>query len=124
MDTPSVVVARQRGRELPLRAGFSRTEATVVATAISEVARNIVRFAATRPGDDEVVSREKRTGVKVVAQDAGPGIPELDDALREGKTTYGGLGLGLPGSRRLMDKFEITSEIGRGTTVTMTKWQR
>ena len=59
-----------------------------------------------------------------VAQDAGPGIANLDTALEEGSTTYGGLGLGLPGCRRLMDQFEITSELGRGTTVTMTKWKR
>jgi len=120
----SVVVARQRGHELALRAGYSRTEATVIATAVSEIARNIVRFARRGRVTMMVVSQGDQTGVTVVAQDAGPGIHDLEDALREGMTTYGGLGLGLPGSRRLMDDFEITSEVGRGTTVTMTKWKR
>ena len=118
-----VVVARQRGRDVAVQAGLSTTEATVVATAISEVARNIVRFArggavTVRALSDDV------PGVLVVAQDAGPGISDVELALTEGYTTYGGMGLGLPGCRRLMDEFEISSEVGRGTTVIMTKWHR
>ena len=70
-----------------------------------------------------VVGDEGAPGVRVVAQDAGPGIPDLDLALTEGFTTYGGLGLGLPGCRRMMDEFDITSEVGRWTTVAMTKWR-
>jgi RNA polymerase sigma factor (sigma-70 family) len=118
-----VVVARQRGRDLAVAAGFSATEATVLATAISEVARNIVRFARRGAVTVTVLSGEV-AGVQVVAQDAGPGIPDLDLALTEGYTTYSGMGIGLPGCRRLMDEFDITSEAGRGTTVTMTKWRR
>lgn len=119
-----IVAARQRGRDMAVRAGFSATDATVIATAISEIARNIVRFA--RRGDVTVTVVEDGdvSGVVVVAQDAGPGIADVETALDEGSTTYGGLGLGLPGCRRLMDEFEITSEPGRGTTVTMTKWKR
>lgn len=119
-----VVVARQRGHELAVHAGFSVTEATVIATAISEIARNIVRFARRGEVTITILSEDGETGILVVAQDAGPGIADVDLALADGHTTYGGLGLGLPGSRRLMDEFEITSEVGRGTTVTMTKWRR
>jgi len=119
-----IVTARQKGRELALEIGFSGTDATVIATAISELARNIVRFATrgditiSRVADGEV------PGVMVIARDTGPGIADIDLAMSVGYTTYGGRGLGLPGSRRLMDEFEITSEVGRGTTVTMTKWHR
>ena len=116
-----IVAARQAGRELAARLGFSRTELTLIATAVSEVARNIVRFADV--GQIVVELREQpRRGVQVTARDSGPGIPDVDEALRDGYSTYNGLGLGLPGARRLMDEFAIVSEIGRGTTVTMTKW--
>jgi anti-sigma regulatory factor (Ser/Thr protein kinase) len=118
-----VVVARQRGRDVAVQAGLSTAEATVVATAISEIARNIVRFARRGAVTVSVLSGET-TGVQVTAQDAGPGIADVELALTEGYTTYGGMGLGLPGCRRLMDEFEVTSEVGRGTTVTMTKWHR
>ena len=121
---PDIVTARQRGRDIALQAGFSAAEATMIATAISEIARNIVRFA--RRGDVTValVAEGDVPGVMVVARDAGPGIADVDRALAVGFTTYGGRGLGLPGSQRLMDEFEIASEPGRGTTVTMTKWRR
>ena len=116
-----IVAARQAARELAARAGFTRTALTVIATAVSEVARNIVRFA----GSGEIVVsllEQPRQGVQVVARDTGPGIPDIERALTDGYSTYAGLGLGLPGARRLMDEFAIVSEIGRGTTVTMTKW--
>jgi len=118
-----VVTARQKGRELAARASFSATQLTVISTAISEVARNIVRFAkrgeivVSLIGDDDDV-----VGVTIVASDVGPGIEDLRRALEDGFTTYGGLGLGLGGCRRLMDEFAISSEAGRGTTVTMSKW--
>ena len=120
-----VVTARQRGREVALRLGFSVTESTLIATVISEVARNIVQFA--ERGEVQVCPVEQggRTGVLVVARDVGPGIPDVTQALQDGYSTYrGGLGLGLPGSRRLVDEFDIISEAGRGTTVTMIKWLR
>jgi RNA polymerase sigma factor (sigma-70 family) len=120
-----VVTARLKGREVAARVGFSRTEATLVATVISEVARNIVQFA--ERGEIMVcqVEQDGRNGIMIVARDVGPGIPDVSQALQDGYTTYrGGLGLGLPGSRRLMDEFDIVSEVGRGTTVTMTKWLR
>lgn len=118
-----VVKARQQGRELAARAGFSRTDLTLIATAISEAARNIVRFA--KRGEvmvSVVVDDNGRQGVSILARDRGPGIPDLDRALTDGYSTYDGLGLGLPGCRRLMDEFEISSVVGQGTILTMTKW--
>jgi RNA polymerase sigma factor (sigma-70 family) len=117
-----IVAARQAARELASRAGFARTELTLIATAVSEVARNIVRFA----GSGEIIVElleQPRRGMQVVARDTGPGIDDVDLAMKDGYSTYHGLGLGLPGARRLMDEFAIVSEPGRGTTVTMTKWR-
>jgi anti-sigma regulatory factor (Ser/Thr protein kinase) len=119
-----VVAARRQGRELAARVGFSATELTIIATAISEMARNIVMFAEGGEITVTLVGEDNRVGVMVVARDAGPGIPDLERALRDGYSGYGGMGLGLPGARRLMDEFEITSEVDRGTTVTMTKWRQ
>ncbi|HET6532474.1 MAG TPA: sigma-70 family RNA polymerase sigma factor [Actinoplanes sp.] len=117
-----VVLARQQGRKIAARAGFTATELAVIATAISEIARNIVKFAKRGEVGVSVVTENERTGVTVVARDVGPGIPDVERALQDGYSTYGGLGLGLPGAKRLMDEFEIMSEVGKGTTVTMTKW--
>lgn len=120
---PDIVTARGAARELASRLAFGPTDLTVVATAVSEVCRNIVRFA----GSGEVVVQlldVPRRGIQIVARDGGPGIPDVERALGDGFSTYGGLGLGLPGVRRLMDEFAIASEPGHGTTVTMTKWER
>ena len=118
-----VVTARQKGREVAARAGFGSTDLTVVATAISEVARNIVKFAVRGEVLIRVLDEGGRKGVRIVARDAGPGIPDLAAAMRDGVSTYQGLGLGLPGARRLMDEFDVATEVGKGTTVTMTKWR-
>jgi RNA polymerase sigma factor (sigma-70 family) len=118
-----IVTARQAAREMAQKAGFSRTDLTLIATAVSEVSRNIVRFA----GSGEVaVERidDPEPGIRVTARDTGPGIPDVEQALTDGYSTYHGLGLGLPGARRLMDELTVQTEIGRGTTVTMTKWRR
>jgi RNA polymerase sigma factor (sigma-70 family) len=118
-----IVVGRQRAREMAARSGFSGTDLTMIATAVSEVARNIVRFAGRGEIVVELVEQPRR-GVCVVARDTGPGIADVELALADGYSTYSGLGLGLPGARRLMDEFAVASEVGRGTTVTMTKWRR
>lgn len=117
-----VVTARARGREVAAEVGFSVTDCTIIATAISEVARNIVKFARRGEVTIATVRDDGRTGVRVVARDVGPGIPDIPRALEEGYTTYDGLGLGLPGCRRIVDDFDIRSTVGEGTTVTMTKW--
>jgi RNA polymerase sigma factor (sigma-70 family) len=119
-----VVLARQKGREVAAPVGFSATDCTIIATAISEVARNIVKFARRGEVFIDVVHSGGRAGVSVVARDSGPGIPDIPRAMEDGYSTYEGLGLGLPGCRRLMDDFDIHSEVSVGTTVTMTKWQR
>jgi serine/threonine-protein kinase RsbT len=118
-----VVLARQAARELAERLGFGRTELTLIATAVSEVTRNIVRFADSGEVVVEIVDVPRR-GIQITARDAGPGIADVERAMTDGYSTYAGLGLGLPGARRLMDEFALVSEVGRGTTVTMTKWCR
>jgi len=118
-----IVAARRAAREMASRQGFSSTDLTVIATAVSEIARNIVRFAGAGVVVIEMIERPS-AGVRMVAMDSGPGIPDVDQALTDGYSTYDGLGLGLPGARRLMDEFAVVSEAGRGTTVTMTKWLR
>jgi serine/threonine-protein kinase RsbT len=101
--------------------GASAGELTLIATAISEVARNIVSYA--KQGEIVLSLVEgSRRGIKVVARDQGPGIPDVERAMQDGYSTGGGLGLGLPGAKRLMDGFSIVSEVGKGTTVSMTKW--
>ena len=116
-----IVAARQAARELAGRLGFSPTDLTLIATAVSEMARNIVRFAGTGEVVVELLDRPRR-GVQVVARDAGPGIADVGLAMQDGYSTYHGLGMGLPGARRLMDEVAVVSEPGRGTTVTMTRW--
>lgn len=118
-----LVPARAEGRALAVALGFSRTDATLIATAISEIARNVVVHAGTGEIVMHPVYGEDRHGLVVVVRDPGPGIRDVDAALRDGYSGAGGLGLGIPGARRLMDEFEIWSEPGRGTIVTMTKWR-
>lgn len=119
-----IVTARQKGRELAAARGLSRTEQTLVATAISEVARNIVVYAHRGEVVLAAVEDHGRRGVMVVARDEGPGIPNPDLAMRDGYSTGSSLGMGLPGARRLMDEFELSSTVGKGTIVTMKKWVR
>jgi serine/threonine-protein kinase RsbT len=95
-----------------------------VATAISELARNIVRYAVRGEIILRLVQNDGKKGIEVVANDDGPGIPDVGLAMQDGYSTSGGLGLGLPGTRRLMDDFEITSDFGKGTTVTVRRWRR
>src|SRR5215216_3622283 len=105
-----VVTALKQGRELAAQAGFSATELTIIATAISEIARNIVMFANRGEIIVSLVGEPTRQGVTVVARDAGSGIPDLERAVQDGYSGYGGMGLGLPGSRRLMDEFHRGSD--------------
>jgi serine/threonine-protein kinase RsbT len=119
-----IVTARQKGRELARMTGLSATEQTLIATAISEVARNIVVYAQHGEVVLAVLEQDGRRGVLVVARDEGPGIANPDLAMRDGYSTTHSLGMGLPGARRLMDEFELSSIVGKGTTVTMKKWVR
>jgi len=118
-----LVTARAEGRAMAERLGFPRPDPTLIATAISEVARNIVVHAVR----GEIVLRPfqeaDRYGLVVIARDDGPGIRDVEAALRDDYSGSGGLGLGLPGARRLMDEFELASGADTGTTVTMIKWR-
>jgi serine/threonine-protein kinase RsbT len=117
-----IVVVRQAGRQLASELGFSAGDLIMIATAISELARNIVEYA--RSGEIVLSKLEQggRRGLRVIATDAGPGIPDIARAMQDGYSTSNSLGLGLPGTRRLMDEFEIDSEVGVGTRITTTKW--
>ena len=117
-----VVTARQRGREVAALVGFSATDQTVIATAISEVTRNIIKFADHGEVVISMMTAGSRRGISVVAHDVGPGIEDPEQALADGFSTYRGLGLGLPGAKRLMDWLDLESVPGEGTTVTMEKW--
>jgi serine/threonine-protein kinase RsbT len=118
-----LVPARAQARALAERLGFTRTDATLIATAISEIARNIVVHAGTGEIVLEPFEDANRYGIVVTAVDRGPGIRDVDAALRVDVSGRGGLGLGLPGARRLMDDFEVVSDAETGTTVTMRKWR-
>ena len=118
-----ILTARQRGRALAEEVGFTGSDLAIIATAISELARNIIQHA----GGGEMVIAPidgPRRGILVVARDEGPGIADIDRAMQDGFSTLGSLGLGLPGAKRLMDEFELESEVGRGTTITTRKWSR
>ena len=121
-----IVTARQRGRALALELGFNGADVTLIAAAISEVARNIVDHA--KKGEivmspvANAASGGKR-GIQIIARDEGPGIRDVAQAMQYGYSTRKGLGVGLPGAKWLMDEFDIASEVGRGTTITMKKWK-
>jgi serine/threonine-protein kinase RsbT len=119
-----IVAARQQGRALAVRVGFSAGDATLIATAISELARNIITYAKKGEIRLSEVNGSPKRGIQVVASDRGPGIADVKQALRDGFSTSGSLGLGLPGVMRLVDEFEIVSEPGCGTTVKVKKWKR
>jgi serine/threonine-protein kinase RsbT len=122
-----IVAARQRARDLARELGFGMVDQSRIATAVSELTRNVVRYATD--GRGEVTIRPladgvRGTGIEVVVSDQGPGIADLDLVMREGFTSGSGMGMGLPGTRRLMDEMEIDSAPGRGTTVTIRRWRR
>lgn len=119
-----LIEARQKGRALAEQRGFASSELTLIATAISELARNIIRYAKRGEISIQVVDGNPKQGLVVIARDTGPGIVDVERALEPGYSTSGSLGLGLPGVRRIMDEFAIKSEIGQGTIVTVTKWKR
>ena len=123
IDNPDdIVAARKAGHQLALDLGFSLTDVTMIATAISEVARNITSYAGSGAIRVAVDERDGRRALVVRAEDEGPGIVDIERALEDGYSTGRGLGLGLPGARRLMDRLVIESKPGHGTVVEMWKW--
>ena len=122
-----IVAARQQAREVARDLGFGLVDQSRIATAVSELTRNVVRYATGGQGDvliRELEPSPKGTGIEVIVRDDGPGIANVEQALREGFSTGTGLGMGLPGTRRLMDEMAIDSAPGRGTTVSIRKWRR
>lgn len=127
LEEDDIIVARQGARELAKTLGFRAIDQSRITTAVSELARNVVRYATD--GRGEVLLRSLAgpggaAGIEIVVHDEGPGIPDIDLALSEGYTSGRGLGMGLPGTRRLMDEMTIESVVGQGTTVTIRKWRR
>lgn len=117
-----IVAARQQGRSMALKLGFDGSDLTLIATAISEVARNIITHAEHGKVKLASINNGGRHGILIVAHDEGPGIRDVSKAMQYGYSTNNGLGVGLPGAKWLMDEFDIESRLGKGTTVTMKKW--
>jgi serine/threonine-protein kinase RsbT len=121
-SSDDIVAARKAGHQLALNHGFSLTDVTMIATAISEIARNITSYAGRGAVQVAVQEREGRKALVVRAEDDGPGIADVERAMEDGYSTGRGLGMGLPGARRLMDRLIVDSALGRGTVVEMWKW--
>ena len=118
-----IITARQKVRELSRDMGFSTVDQTRIATAVSELTRNLYRFAGK--GMVSILSLQgDRKGIQIECKDDGPGIADIELAMTDGYSTLKSLGLGLPGARRLIDDFQIESEPGKGTKVTVSKWLR
>lgn len=122
--TEDIVAARQQGRLLAQQLDFTTTQTTLVATVISELARNILVYA----GRGEIIlarlGGNPRRGLQIEAADNGPGIADIERAMRSGYSSSGGLGLGLSGIRKMVDEFDISSRVGTGTHITSTMWSR
>jgi serine/threonine-protein kinase RsbT len=123
-SSADVVAVRQLVRTVAVEVGLSLVDQTKIVTAASELARNALVYAGGGEVRISVVQNGLRRGLKMVVNDEGPGIPDLEKALTDGWTTGSGLGLGLGGSRRLVDEFDLLTAPGKGTTVTVTKWAR
>ncbi len=121
-----IVTARQNARDVAKRLGFGMVDQSRIATAVSELARNVIRYATDSRGTVAVRSIRLRdqVGVEIVVSDDGPGIADIQQVLQPGFTSGRGLGIGLPGTRRLMDEMVVDSALGRGTTITIRKWRR
>lgn len=117
-----IISARQAGKQLSGALGFSAVQTTLIVTAISEVARNILEYARRGTILLRAIQEGDRAGIVIVASDEGPGIPDVERAMQDGYSTGKGLGLGLPGARRMMDEFVLDTRVGHGTTITMKKW--
>jgi len=117
-----IVTVRQEARALATQLGFDSGDLTLIATAISEVARNVIEHAKGGEIVLKPILLNPKRGIQIMANDQGPGILDIDRAMQDGYSSGKGLGLGLPGAKRLMDEFEIASQVGKGTTVTMRKW--
>jgi len=121
-NSEDVVAARQLARKMAEELGFGLADQTRITAAVSELSRNIYLYAGKGRVVIKAISQSTKKGIEVVAEDKGPGIPDIDLAMQDGYSTSNSLGQGLPGTKRLMDEFEIKSQVGAGTTVTIRKW--
>lgn len=119
-----VVTARQQARALATYAGFTPCDSTLITTAISEMTRNVLEYASHGEVTIALLKKGVKSGVQITVNDQGPGIADIEQVMQDGYSSRKGMGIGLPGTRRLMDEFEIKSKIGSGTTVTMKKWNQ
>jgi serine/threonine-protein kinase RsbT len=119
-----IVMARVEGRELAKELGFGVIDQARIATAISELTRNIVQYAGEGRAIMRPIEGRGRVGIEIICQDKGPGISDIQLAMQDGFSTSTSLGMGMPGAKRLMDEFEIESEVGMGTTVIIRRWRR
>ena len=117
-----ILAARQQGRKLGAGLDFGPSDLAVITTVISELARNLLLYARNGSIICWLIEKGQKKGIVIQALDEGPGIPDIETAMKDGYSTSGGLGLGLPGVRRMMDEFAIVSRKGQGTTVTTIKW--
>lgn len=123
-DEGHIVTVRKTVRDIASQLGFGLTDVTRIVTAASELARNILHYAGSGTMLWCAVEENGNVGIELTFEDHGPGIPDVEEAMREGYSTGGGLGLGLPGTRRLMDDMVIQSQVGQGTKVRIRKWRR
>lgn len=119
-----IVLARKTSRDISEKMGFGLTDVTRIVTAVSELARNIFIYAGEGTIVYRLIKNDERCGLEVICKDNGPGIKDLDEAMTEGFSTSGGLGMGLTGVRRLMDEMVIESNPGKETIVRIIKWKR
>ena len=121
-----IIAARQHAREIARTLGFRIVDQSRIATAVSELTRNVVRYATNGRGEIHIrpLTTRQSTGLEIVVSDQGPGIADLDQVMQEGFSSGTGMGMGLSGTRRLMDEMEIDSALGRGTVITIRKWLR
>lgn len=122
-SSADVVLVRQAVRQLAVENGFSLVEQTKIVTAASELARNTLDYGGGGTAKLEMLQEGGRRGLKLTFEDQGPGIPDIELALKDGFTTGGGLGMGLGGAKRLVSEFEIESVVGKGTRVTIIRWK-
>lgn len=118
-----IIVARQKVKEFASEIGFQNMDTIIIATAVSEVTRNVILYAKKGTVEISCIEKSGKEGIQIITSDKGPGIENISLALQDGFSTGQGLGLGLPGTKRLMDEFEIISEISKGTTIIMGKWK-
>jgi serine/threonine-protein kinase RsbT len=122
-SSTDVVLVRQAVRQFAVEIGFGLVDQTKIVTAASELARNTLNYGGGGSVTIETVHEERRRGLRLTFVDQGPGIPDIEMALKDGFTTGGGLGMGLSGAKRLANEFEITSTVGEGTRVMIVRWK-